>query len=274
MSTDNTNDNTADNTAAATANGYPVYPDLIGRTALITGASRGIGAETARALAANGVRVVLAARDKSAVEETAEAIRAAGGSAVGFAADCTEQAELERLRELATEAVGPIDVLGAFVGGGGDPVPIERMDLAQFRSVVDLNLTSTFLAVQTFLPSMIERRRGSIITMASTAGRLPGFAAASYAAAKAGVLMFTRHVAGEVGKHGVRVNCVSPSAIMTESQRERIPADRLPMIVKQFPLGRIGEPVDVAQAALFLASDASSWLTGLTIDVAGGRIMI
>lgn len=252
----------------------PTYPDLAGRAALVTGGSRGIGAETARLLAANGVRVVAVGRDKAALEATVAGLRDAGGEAFGIAADCTDPAELERLREEAERAVGPIDVLCAFVGGGGDPVPIERMTLEQWRSVLDLNLTSTFLAVHTFLPGMIERGAGSIITMASTAGRLPGGAASSYAAAKAGVLMFTRHVAGEVGRHGVRVNCLSPSAIMTESQQERIPADRIPMIVKQFPLGRIGVPADVAQAALFLASDSSSWLTGLTIDVAGGRIMI
>ncbi|MEV7923792.1 SDR family NAD(P)-dependent oxidoreductase [Kitasatospora sp. NPDC088779] len=252
----------------------PTYPDLAGKAALVTGGSRGIGAETAKALAANGVKAAVVGRDRSAVDRTVGEIRAAGGTAVAMTADCTDPADLVRLRAQAEQSVGPIEVLCAFVGGGGDPVPIEQMSLEHWHSVVDLNLTTTFLAVQTFLPGMIERGGGSIITMASTAGRLPGGAAASYAAAKAGVLMFTRQVAQEVGRYGVRVNCLAPSLIMTESQQERIPAEKLPLIVRQFPLGRAGVPADVAHAALFLASESSSWLTGLTIDVAGGRIML
>ncbi len=139
---------------------------------------------------------------------------------------------------------------------------------------IDANLTATFLTVKSFLPGMIERQRGSIVTMASTAGRLPGGASAVYAAAKAGVVMFSRHIANEVGKYGIRVNCVAPSSILTERTRRQIPEAQQQQMKAMFPLGRLGIPEDVALATLFLASDSSSWLTGLTLDITGGRIMI
>jgi 3-oxoacyl-[acyl-carrier protein] reductase len=109
--------------------------------------------------------------------------------------------------------------------------------------------------------------------MASAAARLPSMASAAYAAAKAGVVMFTRHVANEVGRHGVRVNCLAPSAVRTDRLRAA-PEEQQRRLAESFPLGRLGEPEDVALGALFLASDSSSWVTGVTLDVAGGKIMI
>jgi len=120
----------------------------------------------------------------------------------------------------------------------------------------------------------VQRRRGAIVTMSSTAGRQVGGASAAYAAAEAGAAMFTRHVAQEAGRHGVRVNCIAPSAVLTDRVRERMPAEIQRQVAASFPLGRLGVPEDVALATLFLASDSSSWLTGVTLDVAGGRIML
>jgi 3-oxoacyl-[acyl-carrier protein] reductase len=252
----------------------PTYPDLAGKAALVTGGSQGIGAETCRMLVAQGTRVALASRNKDNVEARVEELRAAGGEAVGIVADGSVPEDVERMRDEVESSIGPIDVLAAFVGGAGDPVPFEQIGLDAWRSTIDLNLTATYLALHTFLPGMMERGHGSVITMASTAGRLAGHAAASYAAAKAGVLMLTRHLAREVGEHGVRINCISPSAVMTESQEGRIPEEKRAQVISLFPLGRLGTPADCALATLFLASESSSWLTGLTIDVAGGRLIL
>jgi len=141
------------------------------------------------------------------------------------------------------------------------------------HSTIDANLTATFLTLKSFLPGMSDRRRGSIITMASLAARLPTPASAAYAAAKAGVIMLSRQVADEVGKYGVRVNCVSPSTILTEQIEQYLSPERQQQMTAQHPLGRLGRPEDVALTTLFLASESSGWLTGLTVDVAGGRIM-
>jgi 3-oxoacyl-[acyl-carrier protein] reductase len=144
----------------------------------------------------------------------------------------------------------------------------------QWRSVIDSDLTTTFLAVRSFLPGMIERGRGSIITMASSAGRLPSQASAAYAAAKAGVVMFSKHVANEVGQHGVRINCLAPSSILTERVERLMPEETQRQVAAMHVLQRMGTPEDVAMATLFLASESSSWITCVTLDVAGGRIIV
>ncbi len=142
------------------------------------------------------------------------------------------------------------------------------------KSFINATLTATFLSVKSFLPGMIARRRGSLVTMASSAARVPLGAPAAYAAAKAGVIMFSRHVANEVGKHGIRVNCLAPHTILTERTQRSMPEERQREMAAMTPLGRLGTPEDVALATLFLASDRSSWVTGVTLDVAGGRIML
>ena len=141
--------------------------------------------------------------------------------------------------------------------------------------IVESNLTATFLTIKSFLPGMIERRRGAIVTMASNAGRfLDMKLTASYAAAKAGIVMLTRHVALEVGQHGVRVNCVAPATVRSERVDRIMSPERRAEVARMSPLGRMGVPDDVAAATLFLASESASWLTGVTLDVAGGRIML
>ncbi|MFG2111134.1 SDR family NAD(P)-dependent oxidoreductase [Streptomyces sp. NPDC048718] len=119
---------------------------------------------------------------------------------------------------------------------------------------------------------MVERGRGSVVTMSSAAGRRPSQANLAYGVANAGVVMLTRHLATEVGPYGVRVNCVAPSAILTETTEARMPAAVRDKAAALHPLSRMGTPDDIAGTALFLASDAASWLTGLTVDVAGGRV--
>ena len=256
----------------------PTYPDLAGKVAVITGSSQGIGAATCRLLAANGAKVVVNGRDQAALQGTVEQIRGGSGQAIAVAADVTELAGLERLREETERAYGPADVLGAFVGGGGPlPGPTAQITEQEWDASIRVNLDVTFLAVKCFLPWMIERGRGAIVTMASTAARLasgdPIGAPTGYAVGKAGVVRLTQEVAKEVARHGVRVNCVSPSTILTERLQARIPADRRAKMTAMHPLGRLGTPEDVACAVLFLASDCASWITGITLDVAGGQVM-
>jgi 3-oxoacyl-[acyl-carrier protein] reductase len=254
----------------------PVYPDLAGKVAVVTGGSGGIGAATCRLLAANGARVAVNGRDQARIEAVVDTIRAAGGQAVGVAADCTDRAAVERLRQQVEQAFGPAEVVAAFVGGGrARPGPVADVGEEDWHSTVDGSLTATFLTLKSFLPGMLERGRGAIVTMASSAARLPGLGApAPYLAAKAGVIMLTRQVASEAGRHGVRVNCLAPHTVLTEQVQQVAPEEWRRRMTAAIPLGRLGTPEDVGLAALFLASDSASWLTGVTLDVAGGYVMV
>jgi 3-oxoacyl-[acyl-carrier protein] reductase len=169
-------------------------------------------------------------------------------------------------------AFGPATVLLAFAGGDGRPEPITQLDATRWRAVIDSNLTATYITVRTFALGMVARRRGSIVTMSSTAGRQPGGASVAYAAAKAGIVMLTRHLAVDLAPSGVRINCIAPSAIETERLVANMPAPAREQLGQSFPLRRLGTVEDVADSAVFLATSQSSWITGVTIDVTGGRI--
>ena len=253
----------------------PTYPDLPGRVALVTGGSRGIGAATARMLAANGVKVAVNARSQPGIDGIVDELRAAGGEAIGIRADARVLADVERTRDEVESELGPIDILLPFAGGFGAFTPIDQTTEAQWREVIDWNLTSTFLAVRAVVPGMIERESGTIVTMASNGGRyLDKLLTASYAAAKAGVVQFTRHVAKELGQHGIRVNSIAPATVTSERVERIMDDEALRKVAEMSPLGRIGTPEDCALATLFLVSDSAGWLTGITLDVAGGRIML
>jgi 3-oxoacyl-[acyl-carrier protein] reductase len=251
----------------------PSYPDLDGKVAFVTGGSRGIGAATCRALAENGVRVAVNGRDSSAINELVRSIRESGGDAIAAPADCTDGDALAHARDNVHRELGEIDIVAAFAGGSGEPVPFLQLSEEQWVSAVDANLTATFLTIRTFAPAMVERRRGAIVTMSSSAGRVPGLASPSYAAAKAGIVMLTGHLAREFAPMGIRVNCIAPSAIMND-RLAKVPPEKLREIAAGFPLGRIGVPDDVAFATLYLVSEASSWVTGVTLDISGGRIIV
>src|SRR5215211_3284472 len=196
----------------------PIYPDLAGKVAVVTGGSGGIGAATCRLLAANGARVAVNGRDPAKIAVGVEAIGGSGGEAIGVTGDCTDPVAINRLRQQVEHDLGPAEVLAAFVGGGrARPGPIADVPVEDWRSTVDGSLTATFLTLKSFLPGMIQRGRGAVVTMASSAARLPGLGApAPYVAAKAGVVMLTRQVASEAGPHGVRANCLAPHTALTE----------------------------------------------------------
>jgi 3-oxoacyl-[acyl-carrier protein] reductase len=253
----------------------PHYPDLDGKVAVVTGGSAGIGAATCRALAENGVRVVVAARGAERVDALVDELRATGADAVAVTADATRMEDVLRLRDVALDVFGPVDLLVPFAGGFLGPTPLIETAEDEWRQVIDSNLTATFLALRAFVPDMVERRRGAVVTMASSTGRLLDVPiTASYAAAKAGIVQLTRHAALELGPHNVRVNCVAPATVLSERVDAVLSPELRAKVTSLSPLGRVGLPEDPANAALFLLSDAAGWLTGVTLDVAGGRVML
>jgi 3-oxoacyl-[acyl-carrier protein] reductase len=219
--------------------------------------------------------VTVVGRDRPAIEKVVGEIKSSGGKGLGVVADCTDFNALERMRNRVEDEFGPADVLVAYAGGFGAYTQAHLIEEAEWHAIVESNLTATFLTVKCFLPGMMERKHGSVVTMASNAARfLDILTTASYAAAKAGIMVFSRHVAKEVGQHGIRVNCVAPATVLSERGGRIMSEARLREVAALAPLGRLGTPDDVALATLFLASDSSSWLTGVTLDVAGGRIML
>lgn len=253
----------------------PQYPGLEGRVAVVTGGSKGIGAATCRALVANGVRVAVNGRDAAGIDALVQELESAGGEAIGVPADVRSANAIEAMRADVESGLGPPDFVLAFAGGFDHFTPVVETSEDEWEDVLRWNLTSTFLTVKTFLPAMLDRGSGAIVTMASNAARvLDGTLTASYAAAKAAVVQFTRHVALEVAPAGVRINCVAPATSLTERVERNLGPSQQAALAAKSPLGRLGLPEDSAFAALYLISDAAGWLTGVTLDVAGGRVML
>lgn len=249
---------------------------LAGKVALVTGSSRGIGAAIARVFAAEGAKVAVHGRDTQALASVTQDIAGTGGRAFAVTGDVTKFADIEAMRAAVERELGPIDVLVANAGGSfSPPGPLEDTSEEGFRASIDGNLTATFLTLKSVLPGMKARRRGNLITISSAAGRRPHpRSPITYAAAKAGIELLTQDVAAQAGPFDVRANCIAPETILTERNRERIPEAQQSQLVEAHPLRRLGTPEDVARAALFLASDASGWITGVILDVAGGAVMV
>ena len=249
---------------------------LAGKVALVTGSSRGIGAAIAKLFAQEGAKVAVHGRDREALGGVHAAIVAAGGQALQVTGDVTKADDIAALCSQIEAGLGPIDILVANAGGSlSPPGPFEEITEAAWRASADANLTATFLTIKQVLPGMKRRKGGNIITVSSAAARRPHpRSPIPYAAAKAGIQMLTQDVAMQAGPDNVRVNCLAPETILTEDNIRQIPEAQKKMLIEQHPLRRLGTPEDVARAALFLASEASSWITGIVLDVAGGAVMV
>ena len=246
------------------------------RVALVTGSSKGIGAAIASLFAYEGARVVVHGRDSNAVESVRSQIEASGGQVTSFIADLTRYQEIEAMRERIEHVHGQLDILVANAGGSPtQPAPLEEIREEDWRAAVDANLTATFLTIKCFLPGMKERGRGNVITISSAAARRPHPGSPmAYAAAKAGIELLTKEAAAQTGPYGIRVNCIAPETIMTEINQQQIPTQVQESLREDHPIRRLGTPEDVAQTALFLASDNSAWISGIVVDVAGGAVLV
>lgn len=257
------------------APGAASYPDLDGKVAFITGGSRGIGRATSRLLASNGCRVAVVARSPDALAETVGEIVLAGGTAIAVESDVTRPDSLAAARARTEEEFGPVDILLPYAGGFESFSTVWETSLEEWEEVVRVNLTSSFLALREFMPSMVERGEGAAVLMSSISGRfLDKLTTASYAAAKAGVLMLMRHAAIEAAPHGVRINAIAPATVTSERIERIMDEAAIEKTSGLSPMGTMGTPEDCAGATAFLVSESAGWLTGVTIDVAGGRVML
>lgn len=247
---------------------------LDGKRLFITGGSRGLGREMALAIAEAGADVVLVGRDMESLNLTAEDIRSRGRQAAIVQADVGIPAEAERACEEVLTKHGPIDILINNVGGRRIDTPTIDLPLEKWQAIMDLNLTSTFLCTKMIGGAMVQRGRGRVINIASISGLVAnrGIGGRSYETSKAAVLAFTRATAADWAPHGVTVNAIAPGGFMTAPNVRW--ASENPGMISTFktaiPMGDFGQPEDLGPLAVYLASDASRYMTGATLVIDGG----
>lgn len=249
----------------------PLRAPLVGRVALVAGASRGIGAVTARAFARAGAAVVLAARSAEALEAVAREIRGEGGRALAVPADVGDAGSVERLVRTTVERFGRLDAAFNNATENPAPTPLADLDPADFDRAIRVNVRGTFLGMKYQIPAMLRTGGGAIVNMASGAGVQGVAKLAGYVAGKAGIIGLTRVAALDYADQGVRVNVVAPGPILThhleaageEAQRQAGLAT---------PMGRVGRAEEVAEAVVWLCSDSASFITGVTVPIDGGQL--
>ena len=247
--------------------------DLAGKVAIITGSSRGIGRAIAEAMADQGARVVISSRKAEACAEVADAINARHGGerAIAVAANISAKGELQNLVNETGRAFGRIDVLVCNAASNPYYGPMAGISDDQFRKILDNNILSNHWLIQMVVPEMIERKEGSIIIVSSIGGLKASPVIGAYNISKAADFQLARNLAAEFGPHQVRVNCIAPGLIRTDFARALWENPQtLQMVTSMTPLRRIGEPEEIAGAAVFLASRASTYVTGQAIIVDGG----
>lgn len=247
--------------------------DLSGRTALVTGGSRGIGRACAVRLARAGARVVVNYRhNRAAAQQTVDAISAHGGEALAIGGDVSQEDQVAQLVEQAVDSLGPIDLL---VNNAGifDYGPASDLTADSWRRTIDVNLTGVYLTTWAVKDSMIEREFGRIVNIASIAGLRPRPMAIAYAASKAAVISFTQSTAEAWAEHGLRINAVAPGLIETDIIAD-VAEQAKQRLIDATPISRLGSPEEIAETVHFLMSEQSSFITGQTIVADGGRVML
>jgi NAD(P)-dependent dehydrogenase (short-subunit alcohol dehydrogenase family) len=251
--------------------------DLRGKRALVTGGSRGLGLEMARTLAEAGAEVVISASDADRLEAAVQELRSAGLAAHAVPADLATPEAAERFCREVLETYPAIDILVNNVGGRRINTPTEDLALADWQRLIDLNLTQTFVCTKTIGAAMIPRRWGRIINLASINALWPGKAmrGRSYETAKAAVVMFTKAIAADWAVHGITANCIAPGPFLTDANRRWI-AERPEFeaeVAASIPMGRWGDPREIGPLAVYLASEASSYMTGSVLVLDGGKLL-
>jgi len=251
------------------------YMDLTGKVAIVTGAASGIGRATVQAFVNCGAAVTINFnQNESGAELLLKQITENGGKVITVQADVTSAAEVEALIKKTKDEFGTVDVLVNNAGSLIERLRILDMSEERWDQVIDLNLKTAYLCSKAVAPTMIERKSGVIINISSIAGRNGGaLGSMHYAAAKGGLISFTKGLAKELAPHGIRVNAVAPGVIDTPYHEQFSTPEMMKNYVNMIPLGRVGTSEDVAKVIAFLASDAAGYLVGETIEVNGGMYM-
>lgn len=258
-------------TTPTTPNAMPSLPLLQGKVALVTGASRGIGAATAQAFARAGARVVLAARDEQALTGVAQQIEAAGGEALAVPTDIADPEAVARLLQRTLETFGQLHAAFNNAGATHMPTPLAELSPEAFHNVFKVNALGTFLAMRAEIQAMLTGGGGAIVNMSSTAGLNGVPRMAGYAASKHAVIGLTKSAALDYAQHNIRVNAVAPGPIIND-RIAGLPAEQRARISEHVPLRRLGTPEEVAATVVWLCSDQAAFITGATIAVDGGRL--
>lgn len=249
---------------------------LSGKRAVITGAAGGIAAETARHFAREGAGLLITDLDSDALAPIADALRAGGAEVVAKAADLTKRSDVEDLVSVGVKSFGGIDILVTCAGGYNAYANFEDIEEDDWDRVIDLNLKTVYLCCKAVIPSMKSSGWGRIINLGSLAGRSTsaGSSPAHYGTAKAGVSVLTQYIAKDVAPFGITANTVAPGTTMTERVRQVLTPEKETEFVARTPAGRLATPDDIAGVITFLASEESRYITGATLDVNGGRLML
>ena len=247
------------------------------RVALVTGASRGIGAVTCEVLARRGVRIAASARTVSDLELVTEKIRQRGGHAIMVPCDVTDVEQVHKMVSNVVDVWEKIDILVNNAGKGPPAMSVEDVSPEEWDRTMALNLKSTFLCVRAVAPVMKKQNYGRIVIMSSFAGRNHSrFLGPQYAAAKAGLIGFNRQMAVELGPYGICVNAVAPNIVLTDAAKkkwEALTEEKRQSVLAGIPLGRLATPEEIAKVIAFLASDDASYINGVTLDINGGSYM-